>query len=91
MLSKQARLVLIHLLRLFFADSLSPLLLSQHFDSLYATHALILVGTAQGHVQSVALHGLVPCHSMVLHGVIDDTIHIEKHGFRAELPEAVFF
>ena len=86
---KESRLVGIHFCGFLVAEFCVPLLARQQFNGFHATHAFILVGTAEGHVELIVCHGVVPALCMVGHGVVDDTVHVEKHGFGAKLPKAV--
>ncbi len=84
-------LLIIHTLGFGFVD-LASLLLEYHLsDGIYATSPLSGIGIVGCHVDTELSHALLPGNGMIGHGVIEDAVHIEKHGFGAECLKAVFF
>ena len=95
-------LLIIHTLCLSLVD-LTTLLLEYHeTDGIYPTRSLSGIGIVGCHVDSgigivgchvdaELSHALLPGNGMIGHGVIEDAVHIEKHGFGAECLKAVFF
>ena len=77
------RLHIVHSLRFRFVDILSKLALYHDPYRIDATSAFCGIGIVGCHVDAEASHRLLPGNSMIGHGVVEHTVHVEKYGFGA--------
>ena len=89
--AEHACFLIVHALCFGFIDIFVLLLFYEHTDRIHAAHALCGVCLVGRHAYSVAFHCLFPRRCMVGHGVVEHTIHIEKHDLWGKRLVAVLF
>ena len=57
------------------------LLARKEIDGGEASASLVHIDILRGHVESEVFGGLDPCCRVVVHGVVEHSVHVKEHGF----------
>ena len=83
---EESGLLVVHALCLGFGDLLSQLALGKDADGVDTAHALGGIRVFRREVDAVFLHGLLPCHGMTGHRVVEHAVHVEQHALESVPP-----